>query len=388
MKFAMSSSRLTNTVLAPALLGVAVLCLSPSASSALGAYTQINLVSDIPGLASHTDPNLKNPWGISASATSPFWVSDAGTGVSTIYDSAGNINARVVTIPGPGVGPSVPTGQIFNGTPSFNADLFVFASARGTITGWRGVLGNTAEMLINNSSAGASYLGLANGTTGGNNYLYAADFGRGEIDVFTGVSITATTLAGLFKDPLLPVGYSPFNIQNLGGSLYVTYALKGADGKDAKGAAHGVVDKYDLNGNLVSRITSGGVLNSPWGVALAPSSFGAFANDLLVGNLGDGTINAFDALTGAFVGTIQDGSGNPLVNDGLWGLQFGNGAAAGTLYFAAGIQGETHGLFGAITPVPEPATTGSIGAAALVGLCAVARLRRRRTAVATVEVQK
>jgi uncharacterized protein (TIGR03118 family) len=377
-----------NTLLAPALLGAVALCLSPSISSALGAYSQTNLVSDIPGLASHTDPNLKNPWGISASATSPFWVSDAGTGVSTLYDSAGNINARVVTIPGPGVGPSVPTGQIFNGTPSFNADNFVFASARGTITGWRAALGNTAEILVNNSSVGASYLGLANGTTGGNNYLYAADFGRGEIDVFTGVSITATTLAGLFKDPLLPVGYSPFNIQNLGGSLYVTYALKGADGKDAKGAGHGVVDKYDLNGNLVSRIASGGVLNSPWGVALAPSSFGAFANDLLVGNLGDGTINAFDPTTGAFVGTIQDGNGNPLVNDGLWGLQFGNGAAAGTLFFAAGIQDETHGLFGAITPVPEPATTGAMGAAALVGLCVVARVRRRRPALAVIEVQK
>jgi uncharacterized protein (TIGR03118 family) len=379
----MIPSRLRNTLLTSA-FGTAALCLTASISSALGAYSQTNLVSDIPGLANHTDPNLVNPWGISESGTSPFWVSDAGTGVSTLYDSFGNINARVVTIPGPGVGPSVPTGQIFNSTPSFNADNFIFASARGTITGWRGALGNTAEVLINNSSAGASYLGLANGSTGGNNYIYAADFGRGQIDVFTGVSITATTLSGLFKDPLLPVGYSPFNIQNLGGSLYVTYAVKGADGKDLKGAGNGVVDKYDLNGNLLARVTSGGVLNSPWGVALAPSSFGAFANDLLVGNLGDGTINAFDAVTGSYVGTIEDGSGHPLVNDGLWGLQFGNGGSGGTLgtlYFAAGIQGETHGLFGAITPVPEPATTGAMGAAALVGLCAFARLRRKRNIV-------
>ena len=364
-------------LLAPA-LGAVALCLSSSILHAQ-AYTQINLVSDIPGLAANFDPHLINPWGISENAASPFWVSDAGTGVSTLYNTAGVPQSLVVTIPAPGGGPSVPTGQVFNSSTSFNTDIFIFASARGTITGWRGALGTTAEILLDNSTAGASYLGLAIGSIGANTYLYAADFGNNQITVLPGTG--APALTGLFRDTLLPVGYAPFNVQNIGGSLYVTYALKGADGEDAPGAGHGFVDKYDLNGNLITRFASGGALNSPWGLALAPLSFGGFGGDLLVGNFGDGTINAYDPITGAWVGVLKDAAGDPIVNDGLWGLQFGNGGnggTLGTLYFAAGINNEADGLFGAIVPVPEPSTTTAVAGVGLVGLCLVARLRRRQ----------
>jgi uncharacterized protein (TIGR03118 family) len=365
---------------APA-LGVLALSLAASSLHAQ-AFVQNNLVSDIPGLAARTDPNLVNPWGISFSATSPFWVSDAGNGKSTLYNSAGAPQALVVTIPGPGgVVPGVPTGQVFNtaaGTGAFNGDLFIFASATGTIAGWRGALGTTAETLVNNSATGASYLGIALGSTGGNAYLYAANFGNGRIDVIPNGA--APALAGSFVDPNLPAGYAPFNVQNIGNNLFVTYALQGAGGDEETGAGKGYVDMFDLNGNLVRRFASNGLLNAPWGLARAPSTFGQFGGNLLVGNFGDGTINAFDFATGAYTGTLRDNNGNPLVNEGLWGITFGNGGQGGnpnTLYLAAGIQDETHGLFASVTPVPEPATTGVVAGLGLVGLCAITRLRRK-----------
>ena len=343
-------------------------------------YRQVNLVSDIPGLAARLDPNLVNPWGIAASGTSPFWVADNGTDRSTLYNTSGVPQALVVTIPGHAGGQSAPTGVVFNSTSSFNADNFIFATESGTISGWRNALGTVAEILVDNSASGASYKGLAFGAAGGTNNVYAANFAQGRIDVFSGPA-TPITLAGSFTDLTLPSGYAPFNIQNISNSLYVTYALRGLDGDDVSGAGHGFVDKFDLNGNLLMRFATAGVLDSPWGMALAPASFGTFAGNLLIGNFGDGTINAFDALTGTFVGVLRDEQGNPIVNEGLWGLRFGNGGNGGalnTLYFAAGIQDEEHGLFGAITPVPEPSTYGLAGSLLLVAAGAYRKLRRQQ----------
>lgn len=347
-------------------------------------FRQANLVSDVEGLAAHLDRNLVNPWGIAESPTSAFWVANAGSGVSTLYNSAGTPQSLVVGIPAPGPGPSAPIGIVFNPTSSFKNDRFIFASGRGTISGWKSTLGTEAEILADNSKSGAVYLGLATGSVDSKNYLYAANFARNGIDVFGGDG-TSATLRGSFADLSIPAGYHPFNIQNLGGNLFVTYALQGKDGHDEAGAGHGFVDEFDLGGNLVGRIASGGVLDSPWGLALAPKSFGQFGGDLLVGNFGDGTINAFDPATGTFLGSLADDKGVPLVNEGLWALQFGNDAAGGrsdTLYFTAGIDDETHGLFGSIAPVPEPSTYGILSALTLLGLCSVTRRRRRMTAAA------
>jgi uncharacterized protein (TIGR03118 family) len=334
-----------------------VSCSAPLWSGPIGNYAQTNLVSNIPGRATFTDPNLVNPWGISASATSPFWVSDNGTGVTTLYNSTGTPQSLVVTIPNPGGGPSSPTGQVFNGSGQFNGDNFIFATENGTIAGWRGALGTTAETLFNNSSSGAIYKGLALATTGQGTYLFAADFHNNNIDIFP--SSGASSLPGHFVDPNLPAGYAPFNVQNIGGQIYVTFAKQDAEGRDdVPGAGNGFVSIFDTNGNFVKRLASNGSLNSPWGLALAPSSWGAAGGDLLVGNFGDGTINAF-GLDGTFVGTLAGSNGLPLVNDGLWGLQFGNGGNGGTvnsLYLTAGLNGEADGLFARIDAVPEPGT--------------------------------
>lgn len=375
----MNSHHLRRVFFASA-LGAVALGISTITSRGQTTFQQRNLVSDIPGMAARTDPNLVNPWGIATSASSPFWVADNGTDRSTLYNTPGVPQALVVSIPGPGGGQSAPTGVIFNGTSSFNSDTFIFATEAGTISGWRGALGTVSELLIDNSATGASYKGLAFGAAGGSNNLYAANFAQGRIDAYSSPS-TLATLTGTFTDPNLPAGYSPFNIQNISNSLLVTYALMGADGDDSPGAGHGFVDRYDLNGNLLMRFATQGVLDSPWGLALAPASFGSFAGDLLIGNFGDGTINAFDFTTGAFVGTVNDAQGNPLVIDGLWGLKFGNGGnggSLGTLYFAAGIDDEQHGLFGAITPVPEPSSYGIAGSLLLMGLGVLRKLRRQR----------
>ena len=355
-----------------------------STCEAQNSYDQHNLVSDIPGLAVHTDPNLVNPWGIASSSGSPFWVSDNGTGLSTLYNTSGTPQGLVVTIPPAGGG--TPTGVVFNSSAasSFNGDLFIFATEGGTIDGWRGALGTSAETLFDNSPTDAVYKGIALGTSGANSYIYATDFHNNMITVFP--SAGAPSLTGNFTDPNLPAGYAPFNIQNVNGSLLVTYALQdAAKHDDVAGAGNGFVDRFDLNGNFMQRLVSNGPLNSPWGLAIAPASFGAFGNDLLVGNFGDGHINAFDPSSGAFLGTLDDlsGSSNPLTIEGLWGLRFGNGGNGGdpgTLYFAAGIPGpdmvEDHGLFGSIT-VPDNGATFSLMLRGLVGLAFYARTLRR-----------
>ena len=372
-------------VLSGSALGILALCIAARNVRAQ-AFVQTNLVSDLPGLAANLDPNLKNPWGISFSATSPFWVSDAGTGKATLYNSSGTPQALVVTIPSPGgVGPAVPTGQVFNSSNAsgaFNGDLFLFASATGTISGWRPALSASAEVLVDNSAFGASYLGLALGAVDGEARLYGANFGNARIDAFS--STGAPVLAGSFTDPTLPAGYAPFNIQNLGGALFVTYAKVGATGEEETGPGKGFVDIFDLRGNFVSRLASNGVLDAPWGLAIAPEGFGPFGGNLLVGNFGDGTINAFDITTGALAGTLLNAQSQPIVNEGLWGLTFGNGGNGGnpgTLYFAAGIEDETHGLFGSIAPaaaagVAEPASTAVLAAIAGLGLFAMDRMVR------------
>ena len=375
----MKSSHLRKflTVLA---LGALVLGLSSPVRAGQDGFRQINLVSDQPGVALHLDPNLVNPWGIASSGSSPFWISDNGPGLSTLYNTPGVPQALVVSIPGPTGAPAAPTGVVFNSTTSFNRDNFIFATEDGTISGWRGALGTVAEILIDNSGSGAAYKSLALGSVGGNNNIYATNFAQGRIDAYSSPT-TLATLTGTFTDPTLPANYAPFGIQNIGGSLFVTYAVVGPTGDDVAGAGNGIVDKYDLNGNLLMRFASAGALNSPWGLAQAPGTFGAFANDLLVGNFGDGDINAYDFTSGGFVGTLKDESGNPLSIDGLWGLRFGNGGNGGnpgTLYVTAGPDEEQHGLFAAIVPVPEPGTYGLAASLALAGVSALVRFRRHR----------
>jgi uncharacterized protein (TIGR03118 family) len=332
-------------------------------------YVQTNLVSDGSVSALHTDPSLINPWGVAFSATSPFWVGDNGTGLSTLYNSTGVKQGLVVTIPQSGGGTSTPSGVAFNNSGKFNGDTFIFVTEAGQVAGWRGALGTTAEVLFDNSASGASYTGVVQ--DGG--YLFATDFANGKIDVIPGTGLPA--LPGNFTDPTLPSGYAPFNIEKIGSNFYVTYAPKG---NGITGAGTGIIDVFDANGNFIKRLITGGTLDNPWGLALAPSTFGQFGGDLLVGNFGDGTINAFDNSTGGFLGTLADMNGVAFVNESLWALTFGNGGNGGdknTLYLTAGLANEEHGLFASITAVPEPMSLMLMGS----GLAGVL-LRRKQVA--------
>ena len=321
-----------------------------------------------------TDPSLKNAWGISLSASSPFWVSDNGTGVTTLYQVDPITNATTKMILGsppdpsggvviPPIGSGTPTGQAFNtanATGAFDSNRFLFVSEDGTISGWKGALGTRAEVL-QLSDTGNVYKGTTLETTGGHSYLLSANFRAGTIDVLKGDN-GAPDLAGRFTDPGTPNGYAPFNIQILGGRIYVTYALQdAAKHDDVAGDGHGFVSAFDMQGNFLGRIGSMGTLNSPWGLALAPSSFGSFANDLLVGNFGDGTISVFDPdpAKPGFLGQLLGTDGKPIVIDGLWGLMAGNDGSGGSsqkIYFSAGPNDEKNGLFGVLQAVPEPST--------------------------------
>jgi uncharacterized protein (TIGR03118 family) len=346
--------------LKPAYLALATVAIGTSLfAGPISDYIQTTLVS------SATDPGLINPWGVSFTATSPFWVSDNGTGMATLYNGAGVKQALVVSMPG-----SDPiTGQVFNGTSSFHGDLFLFASENGTIDGWRGALGTTAEQL--SSVTSAVYKGLA--ITSAKDAVYAANFNSGAIDEFTG----AGAPVGSFTDPTIPAGFAPFNIQNIGGVFYVTFAEQdSAKHDDVPGPGNGYVDIFNPVTHTFTRLISNGVLDSPWGLAVAPASFGPAGGDLLVGNFGDGTINAF-TLGGTFVGTLASPGSSVLTNDGLWALTFGNGgngSSVNSLYLTAGGADESSGLFARVDVVPEPATASLIAG----GLVALALRRRAR----------
>jgi uncharacterized protein (TIGR03118 family) len=370
--------------LATAVAVAAVLAAVPVASQAssqnhgLGTSAfvhQTNLVSDVPGLAQTTDPNLVNAWGITSSSTSPFWVADNGTGVSTLYNGAGQpfplASPLVVTIPPPaGSAPgttSAPTGTVFNGSSDFvvssgghsGPSRFIFDTEDGTISGWSPTVDATHAILaVDNSASGAIYKGLALGSTATGNFLYATNFHAGTVDVFDKNFAPATLSPGAFTDPLLPAGFAPFGIANIGGQLYVTYAKQDADAEDdVAGRGNGFVDVFDTSGTLVRRFASGAPLNSPWGLAVAPATWGRIAGDVLVGNFGDGAINVFDPATGDWRGGLRSDSGGPLTIDGLWGLRFGNGGNGGdpnTLFFTAGPDDEQHGLFGSLTQTGPP----------------------------------
>src|SRR5438067_49694 len=338
---------------------------APAAAAASRFYRQHNLVSDGSVPADLVDTNLVNAWGLVSSPMSPWWISDNGKGRSTVYSVGGGTIPLIVTVPGAMGQQSAPTGVVFNGGTGFVVNngagtspaRFIFASEDGTISGFRGT---PVVIAVDSSASGAVYRGFAIDNAAAGTLLYATNFHAGTVDVFDD-HFTPVHVAGAFIDPALPAGYAPFGIQNIGGTIYVTYALQDADAHDdVAGAGHGFVDAYDTAGTLLRRVASRGRLNSPWGLALAPASFGSFGGDLLVGNFGDGAINAFDLASAQGKGEAQQrgqlhsASGPPLRIDGLWALQFGNGGSADvskdTLFFTAGPAGEHHGLFGTLVP--------------------------------------
>ena len=344
-------------------LGTTFLCSSACAAE----FVQTNLVSDGAVPAAVTDPNLVNPWGVSYAPTGPFWVSDTGEGVTTLYNGAGAIQPLVVAIPAPAgsTGPSLPTGQVFNPTQSFQvtqagktgAPAFIFATISGTISGWSpSVDPANAVIGVDNSAQHAAYLGLALYSTTTASYLLAANFAGGLVEVYDG----SFKQVFRFRDQggpgvaSIPASYSPHNVAVVGGHIFVAYAkVNATNGHEQVGYGLGFVDEVTLSGKLVRRVASHGVLNAPWGMAKAPSSFGSFAHALLVGNFGDGRISAFRPEDGVFLGQIITDKQTYFAEPGLWSILPGNGGPGGdasTLYFSAGIEHEAHGLLGSLSP--------------------------------------
>ena len=341
-----------------------------------GGFTQVDLASDVPGLAPVTDRNLVNPWGLSFSPTGPFWIAENGRGTSELLDGRAAAVPLLVTVPAVGAASGTPTGTVFNGSPGFvisengvsASSRFLFAAEDGTISGWTSIVDPMhALVAVDNSSSGAIYTGLALGADPtGHSFLYAADFSHGTIDVFD-QDFRPVVRPGSFQDPNLPDGFAPFDVQNINNQLLVTYARQNTNRTDeVDGWGQGFIDVYSTDGTLVDRFASRGVLNAPWGLALAPASFGPFGGALLVGNNGDGHISAFDPRSGRFLGQLADDSGVPIAIPNLWALKFGNGHAGGdpdTLFFTAGVADSTHGLFGAIqSPARRGADTAGVGA--------------------------
>jgi uncharacterized protein (TIGR03118 family) len=317
-----------------------------------------------PGTGGHVDANLINPWGLAfnPAANGFSWLANEGTSTSTLYDGNGVQQSLIVKLTPTASGAAIkPTGIVFNGTQDFKVTaggvtgtgIFIFAGLSGTISAWSPtVAGGTGTVVaVDNSAAGAVYKGLAIGSVAGVNYIYATDFKNKRVDVFD-ANFKPVTLAGGFKDSNLPANYVPFGIQTIGSNIFVSYAPVDSTGAEMFGAGLGLVDEFDTSGNLVKELVlPGGALNNPWGIALAPANFGIFSNDLLVGNFGDGKINAFDPSTGKLVGTISDSTGTPLSYAGLWGIAFGNGQSnqpTNTLFYAAGIGGGAHGQYGRV----------------------------------------
>jgi uncharacterized protein (TIGR03118 family) len=356
------------------------------------AYAVTPLVSDLKGAAAVQDPVLQNSWGVAFTpAGSPFWIADNATGCATLYDGDGTRAPQptplLVSIPLPGnivpptdckpanpkaPPPAAPTGIIWNPTTNPATGFlvpgttlpasFIFATEDGTISAWTGGLTppDNAVLAVDKSkiptvASGAVYKGLAFGVNVSGDFIYATNFRAGTVDVFDH-GYNAVTTGGGFVDPDIPAGFAPFDIKAIDGELFVTYAKQNAQQHDdVAGPGNGFVDVFDTNGNLLRRFASRGPLNSPWGIAQASFAFGRFSGMILIGNFGDGRINVFDS-RGHFVDQLKDAHGKPLVIDGLWTLTLGGGAKSSpdTLYFTAGPNGETDGLFGTITPVSEP----------------------------------
>jgi uncharacterized protein (TIGR03118 family) len=307
--------------------------------------------------AANQDANLVNAWGLAFNPMGFVWISDNHSGKATVYDATGKPLALVVTVPTPagGTPPSAPTGQVFNGvTTDFKGDLFIFSTEDGTVSGWSS--GTTATLRVDHSAAGTVYKGLAILANNGVSRIYATDFHGGKVEVFDSGYAPVTLAANAFSDPGVPAGFAPFGIQAVGTQLVVTYAKQDAAmHDDVASPGNGYVSLFDFGGALVKHLVSQGALNSPWGVAMAPASFGAASGMLLVGNFGDGKINAFDPTSGQLVAAVTDGNGSPLKIDGLWAIEFGPGAAAeatNQLFFTAGPGGEAHGLFGRLDLIP------------------------------------
>jgi uncharacterized protein (TIGR03118 family) len=321
-----------------------------------GNYVANALVSDTAATqALHHDTHLVNAWGLAFNPQGYSWVANAGTGTSTLYDGTGVPQPLVVTLD-----QGDPAGIVFNGSTDFSitenavsgAAPFIFATLQGQISAWSpDVDGTHAFTIVDNSASGAVYTGLAINTGTGGDMIYAANFTQGRVDVFGG-SFSPVATAGGFTDPTLPAGYAPFGIQQIGGKIYVAYAQPDPVTHEKVGAGLGLVDVFDLQGNLTQHLVgTGGALNAPWGLAMAPANFGKFSNMLLVGNFGDGKINVYDPATGALAGTVSNNDGSAIVVPQLWALQFGNGIngqPTNTLFYTAGPGNEQHGLYGRI----------------------------------------
>jgi len=378
----MNVSKLASTLVVLISLSVSALSQIPPPNI----YVQTNLVSNQRNVAHVLDPNLVDPWGMSISTSSPFWVSDHLAGVSTLYNGTGTITPLVVKVPPGSASPSGslgrPTGQVFNSfaaatpvpfllpAPNSKPASFIFDTDDGTISAWNGsVTASTAVIVVDNSKTQAVYKGLAIGNSASGPTLYAANFRSGQIEAYNSLW-APVTLAGTFADPMVPAGFAPFNITNLNNNLYVTYAMQDANKfLDVGGAGNGYVAVFDLNGNLLMHLVSGGALNSPWGVAIAPANWGPFGGDLLVGNFGDGKINVYNPTTGAWLAALMGTNGVAIVNPGLWALLFGNGKSGGdtnTLYISVGVPNGSTTPFGLIASIAPPAAITSIVNAASI----------------------
>jgi uncharacterized protein (TIGR03118 family) len=349
---------------ARAWLGAAVLVVTLLGAPALAGrltaktdndYAVHRLVSDVPGLAEHVDPNLVNGWGLGALPTSPWWVSDNGTDKSTLYTADGTMVPLVVGVAGGPTGLVANPGTNFVVTENGKSGVarFLFDTERGQILGWSPDVATDHAVVAADLKDGAIYKGLAISSAA--DMLYAADFHNGRVDVFDG-NFMPVKNPGAFEDPSLPAGYAPFGIQNVGGEILVSYAKQDADREDEiAGPGRGFVDAYDQSGVFLERIASHGALNAPWGLAMAPPTFGAFGGDLLVGNFGDGRINAYERGSAGWfhAGKLRNHAGTPISIDGLWALEFGlgnpNNGPTRRLFFTAGPGDEKHGLFGSIT---------------------------------------
>jgi len=341
---------------------------SPAQSSG---YSVVNLVSNGAVMSGHIDVNLTNPWGIVFAPGAPVWIVNNGSNTSTVYDGLGTPVVPTVGIPVGSSGNSSPTGVVASNSTDFVISTaagpasFIFSGEGGTISAWALLNATSAVTMYDDGAGGAVYKGLAIANNGAANLLFATDFHNNKIDVFD-KNFAKVSVTGHFNDAAMPAGFAPFGIQAIGNRIYVTYAKQLAPDNrdDVAGAGLGYVDLFDTNGTLITRVVSGGSLDAPWGIAVAPLDFGNLGGALLIANFGDGVINAFDSNTGAPLGNLKDAYGTTIVIPGLWGIAFGNGAFSqptNTLYFTAGPDDEQDGIYGGIVvttlggiPLPMP----------------------------------